>query len=114
MKDIMDSSQKSAYQALKVALVYGNQLIGYRIVKEAFNGENRVKLYCFLKFNKRFRKLSTQCVDNPMFYEIDHIIKFYCKQMIEVLEIAMKKKRLNKLGVYELYKEIYLLYSIIV
>ncbi|EDP10201.1 hypothetical protein EUBDOL_02215 [Amedibacillus dolichus DSM 3991] len=49
-----------------------------------------------------------------MFYEIDHIIEFYCKQMIEVLEIAMKKKRLNKLGVYELYKEIYLLYSIIV
>lgn len=57
MKDIMDSSQKSAYQALKVALVYRNQLIGYRIVKEAFNGENRVKLYHFLKFYQTFPQI---------------------------------------------------------
>lgn len=43
MKYIIDSSQKSAYQGVNVALVYRNLLIGYRIAKETLNGEDRAE-----------------------------------------------------------------------
>ncbi len=43
MKYIIDSSQKSAYQAVNVALVYRNWLIGYRIAEETLNGEDRAE-----------------------------------------------------------------------
>ena len=35
---IIDTFQKSAYQAVNVALVYRNWLIGYRIAEEILNG----------------------------------------------------------------------------
>ena len=37
MRYIIDASQKGAYQAVNVALVYRNWLIGYRIVEEILN-----------------------------------------------------------------------------
>lgn len=37
LKYIIDTSQKSAYQAVNVALVYRNWLIGYRIAEEILN-----------------------------------------------------------------------------
>lgn len=43
MKFIIDSSQKSAYPAINTNLIYRNQLIGYRIVQEELNGDNRAK-----------------------------------------------------------------------
>lgn len=43
MKFIIDSSQKSAYQAINTNLIYRNWLIGYRIAQEEFNGDNRAK-----------------------------------------------------------------------
>lgn len=43
MKYIIDSSQKSAYQAINVALVSRNWLIGYRIAEEILNGEDRAE-----------------------------------------------------------------------
>ena len=39
--NIIDLSQKQAYQAVNTALVYRNWLIGYRIVEEELKGENR-------------------------------------------------------------------------
>lgn len=33
LKYIIDTSQKSAYQAVNIALVYRNWLIGYRIIE---------------------------------------------------------------------------------
>lgn len=43
MKFIIDSSQKSAYQAINTNLIYRNWLIGYRIAREELNGDNRAK-----------------------------------------------------------------------
>lgn len=43
MKYIIDSSQKSAYQAINVALISRNWLIGYRIAEEILNGEDRAE-----------------------------------------------------------------------
>ena len=40
---IIDTSQKSAYQAVNVALVYRNWLIGYRIAEETLNGNIRAE-----------------------------------------------------------------------
>lgn len=40
---IIDTFQKSAYQAVNVALVYRNWLIGYRIAEETLNGNKRAE-----------------------------------------------------------------------
>ena len=40
---IIDTSQKSVYQAVNVALVYRNWLIGYRIAEETLNGNKRAE-----------------------------------------------------------------------
>ena len=40
---IIDIFQKSAYQAVNVALVYWNWLIGYRIAEETLNGNKRAE-----------------------------------------------------------------------
>ena len=41
MRGIIDSAQKAAYQAVNIALVQRNWLIGYRIAEEELNGERR-------------------------------------------------------------------------
>lgn len=41
MCGIIESSQKAAYQAVNIALVQRNWLIGYRIAEEEFGGEER-------------------------------------------------------------------------
>jgi len=43
LKNIIDLSQKQAYQAVNTALVYRNWLIGYRIAEEELNGEDRAE-----------------------------------------------------------------------
>lgn len=43
MCGIIESSRKSAYQAVNTALVQRNWLIGYRIAEEELNGENRAE-----------------------------------------------------------------------
>lgn len=40
---IIDTSQKSAYQAVNVTPVYRNLLIGYRVAKETLNGNKRAE-----------------------------------------------------------------------
>ena len=42
-KNIIDLSQKQAYQAINKALVYRNWLIGYRIAEEELKGEDRAE-----------------------------------------------------------------------
>lgn len=39
MCEIIESSQKAAYQAVNVALVQRNWLLGYRIAEEELNGD---------------------------------------------------------------------------
>ena len=43
MCEIIESSQKAAYQAVNVALVQRNWLLGYRIASEELQGEDRAK-----------------------------------------------------------------------
>lgn len=43
LKNIIDLSQKQAYQAVNTALVYRNWLIGYRIAEEELNGKDRAE-----------------------------------------------------------------------
>lgn len=43
MRGIIDSAQKAAFQAVNVALVQRNWLIGYRIAEEELNGEKRAE-----------------------------------------------------------------------
>lgn len=43
LRCIIDTSQKSAYQAVNIALVYRNWLIGYRIAEEELKSENRAE-----------------------------------------------------------------------
>lgn len=45
MCGIIESSQKAAYQAVNMALVQRNWLIGYRIAEEELKGENRADLF---------------------------------------------------------------------
>ncbi len=43
MRGIIESSQKAAYQAVNIALVQRNWLLGYRIASEELQGEGRAK-----------------------------------------------------------------------
>lgn len=43
MKQIIEASQKNAYQAVNVALVKRNWLLGYRIASEELRGDNRAE-----------------------------------------------------------------------
>ena len=41
MREIIETSQQQAFQAVNIALVQRNWLIGYRIAEEELNGKNR-------------------------------------------------------------------------
>lgn len=43
MRQIIDESQKRAYQAVDFRLIQRNWLIGYRIAEEELNGEERAE-----------------------------------------------------------------------
>lgn len=85
MREIIEASQKQAYQAVNFALVQGNWLLGYRIAEEELKGEDRAEygkeiikkladeltdisgkgfdystLYKFVRFYKSFRRFWTQ------------------------------------------------------
>ncbi|MBO5353455.1 MAG: hypothetical protein J6J42_08290 [Lachnospiraceae bacterium] len=43
MQNIIETSQKQAYQAVNTVLLQRNWLIGYRIAEEELQGENRAE-----------------------------------------------------------------------
>ena len=43
MCEIIESSQKTAYQAVNTTLIHRNWLLGYRIAREELQGEDRAK-----------------------------------------------------------------------
>src|SRR5699024_5445257 len=59
LRYIIDTSQKSAYQAVNVALVYRNWLIGQRIAEEELKGEDRAE-YGATLIRKLSKKLTEQ------------------------------------------------------
>ena len=52
MRGIIESSQKAAYQAVNIALVQRNWLLGYRIAEEELGGQERSE--CGLAFIRIF------------------------------------------------------------
>ncbi len=59
MREIIESSQKVAYQAVNAALVQRNWLIGYRIAVEVLNGDSRAE-YGAEVIKKLSKSLSTE------------------------------------------------------
>ena len=73
---IIDTFQKSAYQAVNVALVYRNWLIGYRIAEETLNGNKRTEYGSEVieKLSKELTKLYGKGFDKATLY---HCYRFY-------------------------------------
>lgn len=72
MCGIIESSQKLAYQAVNVALVQRNWLIGYRIFEEELQGEARSEygLQVIKKLSKELTKLYGKGYDRGTHYRI--------------------------------------------
>lgn len=70
LKYIIDTSQKSAYQAVNIALVYRNWLIGYRIAEESLNGDDRAEYGAEVikKLSKELTKIYGKGFDRVTLY----------------------------------------------
>lgn len=104
MRKIIETSRKSAYQAVNVALIQRNWLIGHRIAEEELGDDGRAeygleiikklskeltdtygkgftKTICivFILSIKHFRKFSTHCVENLRRSFRGRITAHYCK-----------------------------------
>ena len=104
MRQIIESSQKAAHQAVNMTLVQRNWMMGYRIASEELHGEKRAEygtkiikklskelsteygkvlqkqIYTiFIHFIKLIQRFSTQRVENLNRYYHGHIIAFYYK-----------------------------------
>ena len=76
MCDIIESSQKAAYQAIDIALVQRNWLLGYRIASEDLNGEERSEygLKIIKEISKELTERYGKGYDRSNLY---HYLKFY-------------------------------------
>lgn len=76
LRYIIDTSQKSAYQAVNIALVYRNWLIGYRIAEESLNGDDRAEYGAEVikKLSKELTKIYGKGFDRATLYRC---FKFY-------------------------------------
>ena len=70
LRYIIDTSQKSAYQAVNVALVYRNWLIGQRIAEEELKGEDRAEYGAEVikKLSKELTKIYGKGFDRATLY----------------------------------------------
>lgn len=70
LRYIIDTSQKSAYQAVNIALVYRNWLIGYRIAEESLNGDDRAEYGAEVikKLSKELTKIYGKGFDRVTLY----------------------------------------------
>ena len=75
-KNIIDLSQKQAYQAVNTALVYRNWLIGYRIAEEELKGEDRAEFGAKIikQLSKELTEIYGKGFDRSNLY---HFLKFY-------------------------------------
>lgn len=71
MRGIIEIARDSAYQAVNLALVRRNWLLGRRIAEEELNGEKRADYG--LEIIKRFRRFSKQCLEN-LFHSFPGVI----------------------------------------
>ena len=89
MRKIIESSQKTAYQAVNTILVQRNWLIGYRIASEELNGENRADygLEVIKKLSKELTELYGKGYDKSNLY---HFLKFY-KSFPKIFDTACRQ-----------------------
>ena len=66
--------KKNAYQAVNVALVYRNWLIGYRIAEESLNDDNRAEYGA--EIIKKLSKELPNCSNNLKRFFPGHIIAY--------------------------------------
>lgn len=76
MCGIIESSQKAAYQAVNIALVQRNWLIGYRIAEEELGGDERSEygVEVINEISKELTKRYGKGYDRSNLY---HCLKFY-------------------------------------
>lgn len=77
MCGIIESSRKAAYQAVNIALVQRNWLMGYRIAEEELKGENRAEYGA--EVIKHIQIFSRRCMENVWGFYHGRIMQFYCK-----------------------------------
>ena len=92
LKNIIELSQKQAYQAINTALVYRNWLIGYRIAEEELKGEDRAEYGTTL-----IRKLSKELTNEyGKGYTKTNLYSFYSFYKISVTNLSNRRFSSNK------------------
>ena len=117
MCGIIESSQKAAYQAVNIALVQRNWLLGYRIASEELQGEDRAKYGAEIikklskeltaEYGKGYTKSNLYTFYSFCF--LGHITECYYRSKTPKPVVGMRRKLPNKPGVFVLYREIFLL-----
>ena len=89
MCGIIESSQKAAYQAVNIALVQRNWLIGYRIAEEELGGDERSEygVEVINEISKELTKRYGKGYDRSNLY---HCLKFY-KTFPEIVDTAYRQ-----------------------
>ncbi len=91
MCGIIESSQKAAYQAVNVALIQRNWLLGYRIAEEEYGGEERSEygLQIIKKLSKELTRLYGKGYDRSNLY---FYLKFY-KAFPEIVDSVSRQSK---------------------
>lgn len=89
MRGIIDSAQKAAYQAVNIALVQRNWLIGYRIAEEELNGEKRAE-YGTEVIKKLAKELTAEYGKGFDYSTLYKFVRFY-KAFPVILDSASPK-----------------------
>ena len=89
MRGIIDSAQKAAFQAVNVALVQRNWLIGYRIAEEELNGEKRAE-YGTEVIKKLAKELTAEYGKGFDYSTLYKFVRFY-KAFPAILDSASPK-----------------------
>ena len=89
MRGIINSAQKAAYQAVNVALVQRNWLIGYRIAEEELRGERRDN-YGAEIIKKLSKELTLEYGEGFSFSNLYKFVRFY-KSFPKILDTVCTK-----------------------
>ena len=89
MRGIIDSAQKAAFQAVNIALVQRNWLIGYRIAEEELNGEKRAE-YGTEVIKKLAKELTAEYGQGFDYSTLYKFVRFY-KAFPAILDSASPK-----------------------
>ena len=89
MRGIIDSAQKAAFQAVNIALVQRNWMLGYRIAEEELNGEKRAE-YGTEVIKKLSKELTAEYGKGFDYSTLYKFVRFY-KAFPTILDSASPK-----------------------